>query len=93
MVADTEMKISGWSSIRRVTTVPLPTAVGPESTVRRARVTTAKSGLLRAGRCGPVGELGDQRRGLVLAQAPQPPVRGDIKPLHDLGCPDCADPR
>ena len=41
MVAETETKISGWSAASRATTVPLPTAVGPERTVSRATDTSS----------------------------------------------------
>ena len=87
VVAETETKISGCSAASRATTVPLPTAVGPESTVRRAALTSAGR---RAG--GPGGELRDQRGGLVLAQPAEPPVGGDVQPFHHLGRPHRADP-
>jgi hypothetical protein len=43
-----------------------------------------------AGRRGPVGELGDQGGGLVLAQATQSAIGCDIESFHDLACTDCA---
>ena len=48
MVTETETKISGCSWERRVTTVPLPTAVGPETTVRRAERHEARGGVDRS---------------------------------------------
>ncbi|MCE3276856.1 MAG: hypothetical protein K0R13_2711, partial [Propionibacteriaceae bacterium] len=41
VVTETETKISGCCSARRATTVPLPTAVGPETTVRPPRELTS----------------------------------------------------
>ena len=41
----------------------------------------------------PIGELSDQRCGLVLAQASQPAVCGDVEPFHDLGRPHLAHSR
>ena len=49
--------------------------------MRRAGVTRRR---------GPVGELGDQGGGLVLAQATQSAIGCDIEPFHDLACTDCA---
>ena len=55
VVAETETKISGCSAESRVTTVPLPTAVGPDTTVSRAGLTTSAAtpsdGCIPNGRC------------------------------------------
>ena len=76
-MTETETKISGCSWERRLTTVPLPTAVGPETTVRRAGVTRLEAAWTdrRTRRSGPQSGA---------CPTPQPAVGGDIEPFHHL---------
>src|SRR3954447_16423207 len=64
-------------------TVPLPTAVGPASTVSRRRPTSMPSNTSRSAR-----EALDERRYLVGTQATHASGLGDADLLHDLPGPD-----
>src|SRR5688572_7796443 len=62
-------------------TLPLPTAVGPASTVSRLRRSVTRS------------ELFFECRDLLGAEAAHPAALGDAQALHDLAGPDLAEAR
>ena len=77
VVAETDTQTSGKCWLKWVATLPLPTAVGPASTVS----------------LGVSVKLGHQRRSLLGAKSSDPARLRDLDLLHDLACPDLADAR
>src|SRR3546814_14811185 len=70
-------------------TVPLPTAVGPASTTRRAGAGVPVTvGSLTAS--APRAELGLEGRDLLDAEAANTAALSDAQPLHQLAGPDLA---